>query len=219
MRRMRVFGEHNWQQYTTDEVTKMRGHLLKYPVEIDRMGKVKLLRGKLDGIKVVVISDLAYIRTVRSVAHLLAKYQDVKIYFVSPNAVKMKITVDVDGDLRFAYFRQAKNSLYIRMALLNLLLLGWCQIVSKMHSVYHDFSCLFLDVDLSTSKVSTFQDAKMKNEYGNGDAEPHNARSKPYVNWAHSKPYVNWAESMATSLDTGVPWVMCQCPDVPLPPL
>ncbi|PHT65015.1 hypothetical protein T459_29440 [Capsicum annuum] len=147
MRRMRVFGEHNWQQYTTDEVTKMRGHLLKYPVEIDRMGKVKLLR--------------AYIRTVRSVAHLLAKYQDVKIYFVSPNAVKMKITVDVDGDLRFAYFRQAKNSLYIRMALLNLLLLGWCQIVSKMHSVYHDFSCLFLDVDLSTSKVSTFQDAKV----------------------------------------------------------
>ncbi|KAM3360366.1 hypothetical protein P3S68_020078 [Capsicum galapagoense] len=38
---------------------------------------------------------------------------------------KHAITVDVDGDLRFAYFRQAKNGLYIRMALLNLLLLGW----------------------------------------------------------------------------------------------
>ncbi|PHT56656.1 Chloroplastic group IIB intron splicing facilitator CRS2, chloroplastic [Capsicum baccatum] len=78
----------------------MRGHLLKYPVEIDRTGKVKLLHGKLDGIKVVVISDLAYGRTIRSVAHLFAKYQDVKIYFVSPDVVKMKITVDVDGDLR-----------------------------------------------------------------------------------------------------------------------
>ncbi|PHT47148.1 hypothetical protein CQW23_11356 [Capsicum baccatum] len=40
---MRVFGEHNWLQYTTDEVTEMKGHLLKYPIEIDRTGKVKLL--------------------------------------------------------------------------------------------------------------------------------------------------------------------------------
>ncbi|XP_055817441.1 aspartate carbamoyltransferase, chloroplastic [Solanum dulcamara] len=159
---------------------------------------------KLDGIKVALVGDLAYGRTVRSLAHLLAKYQDVKIYFVSPDVVKMKddikdyltsmgvqweesadlievaskcdvvyqtriqrerfgervdlyeeargkyivdmsivnamqkhavvmhplprldeITVDVDADPRAAYFRQAKNGLYIRMALLKLLLLGW----------------------------------------------------------------------------------------------
>nr|KAJ0218002.1 hypothetical protein LSAT_V11C300155780 [Lactuca sativa] len=36
-----------------------------------------------------------------------------------------EITVDVDGDPRAAYFRQAKNGLYIRMALLKLLLVGW----------------------------------------------------------------------------------------------
>ncbi|KAB2594600.1 aspartate carbamoyltransferase 2 [Pyrus ussuriensis x Pyrus communis] len=36
-----------------------------------------------------------------------------------------EITVDVDGDTRAAYFRQAKNGLYIRMALLKLLLVGW----------------------------------------------------------------------------------------------
>ncbi|XP_022852621.1 aspartate carbamoyltransferase, chloroplastic-like isoform X2 [Olea europaea var. sylvestris] len=36
-----------------------------------------------------------------------------------------EITVDVDMDPRAAYFRQAKNGLYIRMALLKLLLLGW----------------------------------------------------------------------------------------------
>ncbi|KAL3503548.1 hypothetical protein ACH5RR_037997 [Cinchona calisaya] len=160
--------------------------------------------GKLDGIKVGLVGDLAYGRTVRSLAYLLAKYQDVKIYFVSPDVVRMKddikdyltsmgveweesadlvdvasrcdvvyqtriqrerfgeridlyeeargkyivnqdvlhvmqkhavvmhplprldeITVDVDKDPRAAYFRQVKNGLYIRMALLKLLLLGW----------------------------------------------------------------------------------------------
>lgn len=160
--------------------------------------------GKLDGIKVGLVGDLANGRTVRSLAYLLAKYNDVKIYLVSPEIVKMKddikdyltskgveweesadlmemaskcdvvyqtriqrerfgeridlyeeargkyivdqnvldvmqkhavvmhplprldeITVDVDADPRAAYFRQAKNGLYIRMALLKLLLLGW----------------------------------------------------------------------------------------------
>ncbi|CAL1403788.1 unnamed protein product [Linum trigynum] len=159
---------------------------------------------KLDGIKVALVGDLANGRTVRSLAYLLAKYKDVKIYFVSPEVVKMKddikdyltsegveweesadlidvaskcdvvyqtriqkerfgertdlyeeargkyivdsdvldvmqkhavvmhplprldeITVDVDLDPRAAYFRQAKNGLYIRMALLKLLLVGW----------------------------------------------------------------------------------------------
>ncbi|GMI63773.1 PYRIMIDINE B, Aspartate transcarbamoylase [Hibiscus trionum] len=160
--------------------------------------------GKLDGIKVGLVGDLANGRTVRSLAYLLAKYLDVKIYFVSPGIVKMKddikdyltskgvkweessdlmevaskcdvvyqtriqrerfgeridlyeeargkyivdkdvlkvmqkhavvmhplprldeITVEVDADPRAAYFRQAKNGLYIRMALLKLLLVGW----------------------------------------------------------------------------------------------
>ncbi|XP_065862443.1 aspartate carbamoyltransferase 1, chloroplastic [Euphorbia lathyris] len=160
--------------------------------------------GKLDGIKVALVGDLANGRTVRSLAYLLAKYNDVKIYLVSPDVVKMKddikeyltskgvkweesadlmevaskcdvvyqtriqrerfgeridlyeeargkyivdqsvlnvmqkhavvmhplprldeITVEVDEDPRAAYFRQAKNGLYIRMALLKLLLVGW----------------------------------------------------------------------------------------------
>ncbi|KAI3408089.1 Aspartate carbamoyltransferase [Psidium guajava] len=160
--------------------------------------------GKLDGIKLALVGDLANGRTVRSLAYLLAKYQGVKIYFVSPGVVKMKddikgyltskgveweetadlievasmcdvvyqtriqrerfgeridlyeeargkyivdrgvmnmmqkhavvmhplprldeITVGVDDDPRAAYFRQAKNGLYIRMALLKLLLVGW----------------------------------------------------------------------------------------------
>jgi aspartate carbamoyltransferase catalytic subunit len=36
----------------------------------------------------------------------------------------LQITKDVDTDPRAAYFRQAKNGLYIRMAVLKLLLLG-----------------------------------------------------------------------------------------------
>jgi len=35
-----------------------------------------------------------------------------------------EITPDVDNDPRAAYFRQAKNGLYIRMALLTMVLIG-----------------------------------------------------------------------------------------------
>ncbi|PKI56933.1 hypothetical protein CRG98_022668 [Punica granatum] len=45
VRRVRSIGEMNWKQYAADEVTEMRGHLLKYPVEVDRKGKVKPLPG------------------------------------------------------------------------------------------------------------------------------------------------------------------------------
>lgn len=48
---------------------------------------------------------------------------------------------------------------------------------------------------------------QIENEYGNSDIE---SRYGP-----RAKPYVNWAASMATALDTGVPWVMCQQPDAP----
>lgn len=51
--------------------------------------------------------------------------------------------------------------------------------------------------------------SQIENEYGNGDIE---SRYGP-----RAKPYVNWAAKMATSLDTGVPWVMCQQPDAPDP--
>uniref|UniRef100_A0ACD5YV49 Uncharacterized protein n=1 Tax=Avena sativa TaxID=4498 RepID=A0ACD5YV49_AVESA len=167
------------------------------------MYTIKREIGRLDGIKVGLVGDLANGRTVRSLAYLIAKYQNIKIYFVSPDVVKMKddikeyltsqgveweessdllevaskcdviyqtriqkerfgeridhyeaargkyivdkkvlgvmpkhavimhplprldeITVDVDTDPRAAYFRQAKNGLYIRMALLKLLLVG-----------------------------------------------------------------------------------------------
>lgn len=45
MRRVRTLGEMNWQQFCADEITEMKGHLLKYPVDVDAKGKVKPLAG------------------------------------------------------------------------------------------------------------------------------------------------------------------------------
>ncbi len=157
--------------------------------------------GKLDGVSVAMVGDLANGRTVRSLAYLLARYEDVKLYFVAPEVVSMKedikeyldrhkvqweeaddlmavartvdvvymtriqqerfgdriedyeaargkyiiddavmgvlqdharvlhplprvdeITGEVDADPRAAYFRQAHNGLYVRMALLRMVL-------------------------------------------------------------------------------------------------
>ncbi|KAJ9555640.1 hypothetical protein OSB04_010254 [Centaurea solstitialis] len=49
--------------------------------------------------------------------------------------------------------------------------------------------------------------SQIENEYGNIDSAYGPA----------AKTYIKWAASMATSLDTGVPWVMCQQKDAPDP--
>jgi aspartate carbamoyltransferase catalytic subunit len=153
--------------------------------------------GHIDRIRIAVVGDLANGRTVRSLCYLLAKYRDVRMYFVAPEVVRMRedikeylarndvkfveesdlraiapdvdvlyqtriqkerfgdrsedylaargvyvvdrqlmnsmkpdsvvmhplprvdeIEIEVDADPRAAYFRQAQNGLYIRMALL-----------------------------------------------------------------------------------------------------
>jgi phospholipase D1/2 len=45
VRKVRTMGERNWKQFAAEEVSDMRGHLLKYPVEVDRKGKVRPLPG------------------------------------------------------------------------------------------------------------------------------------------------------------------------------
>lgn len=45
VRKVRSMGEANWKQFKSNEISEMRGHLLKYPVEVDRKGKVKPLNG------------------------------------------------------------------------------------------------------------------------------------------------------------------------------
>ncbi|XWS73713.1 hypothetical protein CRYUN_Cryun02cG0152000 [Craigia yunnanensis] len=49
--------------------------------------------------------------------------------------------------------------------------------------------------------------SQIENEYGSIDSSY----------GAAAKPYINWAAGMAVSLDTGVPWVMCQQSDAPDP--
>ena len=157
--------------------------------------------GKLDGVSLAMVGDLANGRTVRSLAYLMARYEGVKLYFVAPEVVAMKddikeyldrhkveweeaedlldvartvdvvymtriqrerfgdrvedyeaargkyvidsrmmdvlqeharvlhplprvdeIEQEVDADPRAAYFRQAHNGLYVRMALLRMVL-------------------------------------------------------------------------------------------------
>ena len=156
--------------------------------------------GRIDGITVAMVGDLANGRTVRSLAYLLSKFRDVRLVFVAPPAVAMRddikahldengvawseesdlgavlpqvdvvyqtriqkerfdsedeyrevkgvyvigaeamkalrpqaivmhplprvdeITTEVDADPRAAYFRQARNGLHIRMALLDMVL-------------------------------------------------------------------------------------------------
>jgi aspartate carbamoyltransferase catalytic subunit len=157
--------------------------------------------GKIEGLRIAMVGDLAQGRTVRSLAYLLSKFADVKMYFVAPPMLKMKedilehlrrhdvwfteetvldnvlpqvdvvyqtrvqkerfadrladyqkcrgiytintaslkllkpnaiimhplprldeISMDVDADPRAAYFRQAQNGLYVRMALLTMVL-------------------------------------------------------------------------------------------------
>ncbi|KAL8119148.1 phospholipase D gamma 1-like [Apium graveolens] len=45
VRRVKVMGELNWKMFAADEAKDMRGHLFKYPVEVERKGKVKPLPG------------------------------------------------------------------------------------------------------------------------------------------------------------------------------
>ncbi|CAH1415586.1 unnamed protein product [Lactuca virosa] len=45
VRRVRMLSELNWKQYAADEVSDMKAHLLKYPVEVDRTGQVNPLPG------------------------------------------------------------------------------------------------------------------------------------------------------------------------------
>uniref|UniRef100_A0A7N2KQA5 phospholipase D n=1 Tax=Quercus lobata TaxID=97700 RepID=A0A7N2KQA5_QUELO len=39
VRRVKSLSELNWRQYVADEVTEMKGHLFKYPLEVDRTGQ------------------------------------------------------------------------------------------------------------------------------------------------------------------------------------
>ncbi|KAL1213585.1 Phospholipase D beta 2 [Cardamine amara subsp. amara] len=45
VRKVRTMAGENWKQFRTEQVSEMRGHLMKYPVGVDRKGKVRPLPG------------------------------------------------------------------------------------------------------------------------------------------------------------------------------
>jgi len=45
--------------------------------------------GKIDGLKIAMVGDLAYGRTVHSLSYMLANYQDVMVYYISPDNVRI----------------------------------------------------------------------------------------------------------------------------------
>ncbi|KAK4790260.1 hypothetical protein SAY86_017564 [Trapa natans] len=61
--------------------------------------------------------------------------------------------------------------------------------------------------NLYASKGGPIILSQIENEYGNVES----------AYGSGAKPYINWAASMAVSLDTGVPWVMCQQANAPDP--
>lgn len=58
-----------------------------------------------------------------------------------------------------------------------------------------------------TDKYGCANLRQIENEYGNIDS----------AYGAAAQSYIKWSASMALSLDTGVPWVMCQQSDAPDP--
>lgn len=51
---------------------------------------IRRFLGSLDGVRIAMVGDLAYGRTTHSLAYLMSRFKDVKMYFVSPDALRMK---------------------------------------------------------------------------------------------------------------------------------
>jgi aspartate carbamoyltransferase catalytic subunit len=63
--------------------------------------------GRLDGVKVAMVGDLANGRTVRSLAYLLSRYRDVRITFVAPPQVAMGADIKQHLDERGVAWQEA----------------------------------------------------------------------------------------------------------------
>jgi aspartate carbamoyltransferase catalytic subunit len=66
-------------------------------------------RGHIDGLTVAICGDLANGRTVRSLAYLLSKYQDVRLIFVSPPELCMQADVKAHLDEHGVPYEEVAN--------------------------------------------------------------------------------------------------------------
>lgn len=65
--------------------------------------------GHIDGLRVAMVGDLAHGRTVRSLAYLLALYQDIELIFVAPPAVAMREDIKEHLRERNISFREEQD--------------------------------------------------------------------------------------------------------------
>jgi aspartate carbamoyltransferase catalytic subunit len=70
---------------------------------------IKKELGGIDGLSIAMVGDLANGRTVRSLAYLLGKYRDIKIYFVAPKNVKMKEDIKEYLKKQRVFFEEKEN--------------------------------------------------------------------------------------------------------------
>lgn len=68
--------------------------------------------GKIDGLSIAMVGDLARGRTVHSLSYLLANFSGVKIYFISPKVVKMRDDIK-DYLTRHSVWFTEKNDLRV----------------------------------------------------------------------------------------------------------
>lgn len=67
---------------------------------------VRRFLGGIDGIGIAMVGDLAYGRTVHSLAYLLARFRDVKLFFVSPEALRIKPGIRDYLDRHHTWYRE-----------------------------------------------------------------------------------------------------------------
>ena len=65
--------------------------------------------GRLDGISIAMVGDLAHGRTVRSLCYLLAKFSDLRIFFVSPAIIRMGDDIKAYLKRHEIHFEEADN--------------------------------------------------------------------------------------------------------------
>lgn len=63
---------------------------------------IRAAKGKIDGLRIAMLGDLLYGRTVHSLTYALSNY-DVRLYFVSPEQLRMRrdILRDVEGEVEY----------------------------------------------------------------------------------------------------------------------
>jgi len=65
--------------------------------------------GKIDGVSIAMVGDLKNGRTIRSLSYLLAKYKKIKIYFISPNGLRVGTDIKKYLDKHSVFYSESEK--------------------------------------------------------------------------------------------------------------